>query len=187
MPEQKTLTQENFQQLLKWLDADDESAGMKYETIRRRLIRLFVCRGCYEAELLADQTIDRVCSKVPDVVPDYVGDPAIYFVGVANKIHLEWLRHEKRERDAIYIDPKNDLPDNGREYNCLESCLEKLPPDAREIILEYYRDEKHAKIVRRKELAENLGISMGALQIKASRIRARLLICVKDCVAEKIK
>jgi DNA-directed RNA polymerase specialized sigma24 family protein len=185
MPEKQILTDENFQLLLKWLDDDDESAGERYEQIRRRLIRLFVCRGCHEAELLTDKTIDRVMSKVAEIAPGYVGNPAFYFVGVANKVYLEWLRDQKREREATFIDLTSDPPDEGREYHCLEICLKKLPADARETILEYYRDEKHAKIVRRKNLAERLGITIGALQIKASRIRARLLDCVSDCVGGK--
>jgi len=43
--------------LLGWLSTNEASAAEKYEKIRARLIRLFVGRGCYEAEMLADQTI----------------------------------------------------------------------------------------------------------------------------------
>ena len=186
MPTDLSITQEGFRLLLSWLDSNVESAGEKYERIRARLIRIFVGRGCYEAELLADRTIDRVISKVPQIQSSYVGEPAAYFYGVANKIHLEWLRSQKKETDII------EIPDRGSEqvdeaeveYDCLESCLEKLEATAREMILEYYRDEKRAKIERRKGLAEKLGISIGALQIKASRIRAKLSACVSECVAD---
>ena len=168
--------------LLGWLGANHESAAEKYEKIRARLIRLFVGRGCYEAEMLADQTIDRVIAKVPQIRSGYVGEPAAYFYGVAHKVHLEWLRHQKREREATFIDLTAAEEDEGAEYSCLESCLDKLSPDAQNMILEYYRDEKRAKIERRKALAQARGISIGALQIKASRIRATLSQCVKGCV-----
>ena len=185
MPTDLSITQEGFRLLLNWLDTNVELAGEKYERIRARLIRIFVGRGCYEAELLADRTIDRVISKVPHIQSTYVGEPAAYFYGVANNIHLEWLRTRKHEVEII------EIPDKGAEttdegdlgYDCLESCLEKLSTDAREIILEYYRDEKRAKIERRRALAEARGISIGALQIKTSRIRATLSTCVGDCVA----
>ena len=185
MPENFPITQEDFQMLLGWLATNEESAAEKYEKIRGRLIRIFVGRGCYEAELLADRTIDRVIAKVPQISGDYVGEPATYFYGVANKIHLEWLRKQKQEREATFIDLTLEPEEEGCEYTCLESCLDELPADAREMIVEYYRDEKRAKIDRRKGLALRLGISIGALQIKASRIRARLSACVSECVAGK--
>lgn len=187
MPDSHSITAENFQTLLSWLDDNAESAGEKYEHIRRRLIRIFIGRGCHEPELLADRTIDRVTSKLPQISSTYVGEPAIYFYGVANKVYFEWLRDQKRGREKVFIDLTADPADNDNEQECLESCLEKLPRDARELILEYYRDEKSAKIERRKNLATRLGISIGALQIKASRIRSRLLDCVNDCVSKKIK
>ena len=175
--------------LLGWLDTNVESAAEKYEKIRQRLIRIFIGRGCYEAELLADRTIDRVIAKVPQIGDGYVGEPAAYFYAVAHKIHLEWLRAQKRERQVTFVDSTSDVSDakeeEGAEYSCLESCLDRLPRDSREIILEYYRDEKRAKIERRKGLAEKLGVSIGALQIKASRIRSKLSSCVNDCVAER--
>jgi len=188
MPDNASINQESFRLLLGWLDSNHESAAEKYEKIRQRLIRLFVGRGCHEAELLADRTIDRVTVKVPQIVSDYVGEPAAYFYGVAHNIHLEWLRSQKRQHEIPFIDltaeSKPEEPEEP-EYHCLESCLGKLPQDAREMILEYYRDEKHAKIVRRKGLAEKLGVSMGALQIRASRVRAKLSSCVSDCVQKE--
>ena len=58
------LTKEAFDALLGWLDPNREVAGQKYEVIRRRLITIFSCRGCAEAEDLADETINRVASKL---------------------------------------------------------------------------------------------------------------------------
>lgn len=186
MPTNQSITQEGFEMLLGWLDRNVDSAAEKYERIRQRLIRVFIGRGCHEAELLADRTIDRVIAKVPQIGDGYVGEPAAYFYAVANKIHLEWLRTQKREREVTFVElTAEPEEEEGPEYGCLESCLEALPRESREIILEYYRDEKRAKIERRKGLAEKLGISIGALQIKASRIRSKLSTCVSDCVAAK--
>ena len=184
MPESQSITAEDLQTLLGWLDPDKESAGEKYESIRQRLIRLFIGRGCCEPELLADRTIDRVITKVPQIVSSYDGEPAAYFCGVANNIHHEWLRNQERERKAVFIDTTAEHNEDDAEYACLERCLGELSDDSRELILEYYRDEKRAKIDRRKKLAKSLGISVGALQIKASRIRTRLLKCVGDCAKD---
>lgn len=88
---ENTITQESFDTLLGWLDHNREIAGQKYEKIRQRLIRIFAGRGCFEAEELADETINRVTLKLPQFVETYIGEPALYFYGVADKIHHEWL------------------------------------------------------------------------------------------------
>jgi DNA-directed RNA polymerase specialized sigma24 family protein len=172
-----SLTQEAFDGLLAWLDADREQAGRKYEAVRRRLIQIFTCRGCRDAEDLADETINRVTLKVPEVAPGYTGDPALYFYGVAQKVHLESLRRKP------HVPPNPSAPpDLELEYECLERCMERLPPSQRELVLEYYREDRRAKIDFRKELARRLGVELNALRIRAHRIRTTLRECVRECV-----
>lgn len=177
------VTHENFRLLLSWLDPEPDVAAKEYERIRLRLIKFFSCRGCYEAESLADNTIDRVTLKAPKIVKEYVGRPDLYFYGVAKNIHKEWLRAVERERHISSIDftVTEDVID--QELDCLESCLDKLSAETRELVLEYYRNEKRAKIETRKNLASRLGISTGALQIRVSRIRAQLSVCVSECIS----
>jgi len=185
------LTQDAFDTLLSWLDADRERAGRKYQEIRVRLIKIFTCRGCYEAEELADETINRVIARVDDVVNGYQGDPALYFYGVSQKVQLEYTR-KSRFRDAevsVDIAAVDPIPadasltdDIEREYECLERCLEHLPADNRKLVLEYYQQEKRAKIDHRKLLASELGIAVNALRIRAHRIRRALEGCVHDCL-----
>ncbi len=186
MAEENLINPETFDLLLSWLDRNREAAAEKYETIRRRLIRVFAGRGCFEAEELADATFDRVTQKLPHITETYVGDPALYFYGVADKIHLEWLRRQKQKSrfDAAEI-VESDKSALEIEYECLEKCLKKLPEDQHYLIVEYYREEKRAKIENRRKLAENLGINSGAMQIKASRIRTHLKECLRGCIAEK--
>ena len=169
------LTQESFNQLLGWLNTDPDQAGKKYEEIRFRLIKIFTCRGCLVPEDLADETFNRVAKRVPEIAATYVGDPALYFFGVANNVHLEFLR---RKRDPV--PPRRpELPQESElEYQCLEQCMQRLSSRSRELIMQYYQDEKRAKIDHRKELAEKLGIALNALRIQAYRIRASLQECV---------
>lgn len=86
----RPVSREAFDQMLVWLDTDRERAGQKYEEIRYRLIKIFVCHGCIDPEGLADETIDRVIHKVPEIAPNYAGNPALYFSGVARYILLEY-------------------------------------------------------------------------------------------------
>jgi DNA-directed RNA polymerase specialized sigma24 family protein len=176
------LTQESFARFLFWLDPDPDEAGKKYETIRRKLIRIFVCRGCICPEDLSDETINRVIRKAQDFAESYEGDPALFFYGVANHVHLEYLR--KRPIPPQPLQNK----ESGRvevEYECLEKCIEQLLPRSRELVIQYYQEDKQAKINYRKALASRLGIPLNALRIRAFRIRMSLYQCVLQCLGEK--
>jgi RNA polymerase sigma factor (sigma-70 family) len=176
------LTPQNFDALLLWLNPDREQAGQKYEEIRRRLIKIFTCRGCYEPEDLADETINRVVKRLKDIEAGFTGDPSLYFYGVASKVHLEYVR---RKPVALSPPPRQDSDELEREYECLERCIERLTPENRELVTQYYQEEKRAKIDHRKRLAERLGIALNALRIRAHRIRGTLQQCVQDCLEEE--
>jgi DNA-directed RNA polymerase specialized sigma24 family protein len=183
MTKAHTLTQEDFNGLLEWLGQDREQAADKYEAIRRRLIRIFISRGCHHAEELADETINRVTFKLKEIRPNYVGDPALYFYGVANKVHLEYVRKPA----SIMPPPPLDPPDETeQEYACLEKCMAQMPGKQRELVLQYYAEDKRAKIDHRKELAEELGIALNALRIRVHRIRCLLQECMQSCLEQKL-
>jgi DNA-directed RNA polymerase specialized sigma24 family protein len=65
------------------------------------------------------------------------------------------------------------------QLGCLEHCLEKLPVESRKLIVDYYRFETHEKVKHRQTLAEQLGIPLNALRIRAHRIRVDLENCAK--------
>lgn len=181
MKKEWVVTQQAFDSLLGWLDEDREQAGQKYEKIRLRLIKIFTCRGCAEAEDLADETINRVVSKVGEIGNSYEGDPALYFYGVAQKLHLEYLRlnHPKPVQRPVSVET---AADREAEFECLDRCVEKLSTENRDMVLRYYAEEKHAKIENRKRIADEMGIAVNALRIRAHRIRLVLQNCVKGCL-----
>jgi DNA-directed RNA polymerase specialized sigma24 family protein len=181
------LNQENFDRLLEWLHPDREEAGRKYKIIHTRLIKFFMCRGCAQAEEMADDTINRVCRKAKEIVPSYEGDPALYFYGVAKKIYFEHTHKNSSPTKALSpsvaaVETSDELE---REFACLERCMQQLKPDNRELVLQYYQDEKSAKIDHRKELAVQLGIALNALRIRAHRIRASLYECILKCLEQQ--
>ena len=176
------LTPEAFEKLLAWLNPNREQAGKKYEEIRRRLIIILTCRGCICAEDLADETINRVARKVPEILDGYVGDPALYFYGVAHKVHLEYVR---KKPEPLPPAPPDSLEETEQEYECLEQCMKRLTSKSRELVLEYYQEERRAKIDRRREQATRLGIAANALRIRAHRVRANLQDCVFECLEQR--
>ena len=88
------LRKSDFEGLLERLDPDRDSAGRKYEALRRKLIKFFEWNGCSPAEDLADETLDRVARRltgadVAQVVP--------FAWGVAQHVRQESARRMRRE------------------------------------------------------------------------------------------
>lgn len=174
------ITQEQFDSLLTWLgNTDRELGAVKYETVRTGLVRVFITRGFNDAEDLADETINRVITRLPDILDDYDGEPTRYFHGVARNIIRETVRRKEisAEVSAVWIDPQP----SSAELECLEQCLESLPEHKRELILDYFVYEGHDKIEYHKEMAAELDISEGALRGRVYHIRAHLVECVREC------
>ena len=178
------ITWEQFEALLTWLDNDRESAGLKYEVIRSGLLRVFVSKGLNDAEDLADETINRVIARLPDIRDNYCGEPARYFHGVARNIIRETVRRKEITVEvptiAVFVDPII-----GTELECLDACLRVLTPEKCDLILDYYLYEGHNKIEHHKRMAANLGISHGALRGRAHHIRTGLEECVRQCIGRK--
>jgi RNA polymerase sigma factor (sigma-70 family) len=188
MPKRWTPSEEDFERLFNWLDANRDRAGEKYEAIRQNLIDTFEWRGCHIAEEMADETINRVLRKLPKLIPTYKGDPALYFYGFVNNMMLEYNRTATTR--SLPIEPeKLKLSDTGketaqreREAECLDKCLETLGESNRVLILRYYEAEGMAKINFRRDLAKDLGLATNALRVKIHRLRAELHRCISDCL-----
>jgi DNA-directed RNA polymerase specialized sigma24 family protein len=174
------ITREQFDQLLQWLNPDRDKAAERYEWIRGRLIKIFVSRGSHAPEELADATINRVARLLPEIRPGYVGEPAHYFPAVANFIWREWLRKQKVPPVLPPI-PVAPSEEDELDYACLQKCLSGLPKPERDLVIGYYQEEKHAKIDHRREVAQQMGLAMNALRIRACRIRRNLAECMKLC------
>jgi DNA-directed RNA polymerase specialized sigma24 family protein len=182
MPSNDAITPDAFNTLLEWLDPDREEAGRKYEIIRGGLIKMFITRGCIEAENLADRTIDRVATRVKKIRDTFIGDPASYFHGVARKIYLEHVKI--RREDPSEIDPAvEEVPSAfGTELECLRECLNNLSAEQVILVLEYFLEESSAKILHRKTMAAELGVDPGTLRIRVHRLKTFLENCVKKCL-----
>lgn len=172
---------DGFDDLLNWLDPDRESAGRRYELIRAGLVRIFVSNGFSDAEDLADVTLVRVAGKLAQIREEYVGEKERYFYGVARNIIHEARRRrevatgEIPERAAPPVRPSD-------RYDCLMECLGRLPLAKREMILDYYLYAGADKIEHHRRMAEEVGISDGALRKRAHHLRRNLEACVLECV-----
>ena len=170
-----------FDALLEWLDADREKAAVRYELIRAGLIRIFVSKGVSDAEYYTDEAIDRVIRRLPEIQAGYVGDPARYFHGVARNIVMEAGR---RREVATEVLPQGFQPEPPKSdtSECLTKCLQQLPRDKQEFILDYHLYQGHEKVVHHREMANELSITEGALRTRAHHLRVNLEKCVLRCI-----
>jgi DNA-directed RNA polymerase specialized sigma24 family protein len=194
------LTQVAFARLLTWLDDGVDSHGEMYLEIRRRLANYFDRRHRPAPDDLADETLNRIARTLEEVGEISVRPPARYCYVVARFVLLEDLR--QREHTPLVFDEPWSIDAltniSGRRHesaeqtalrerrlDCLERCLEKLKPEQRELIIDYYRDTRRQKIERRREMAKRMGITTNALGIRACRIRDALEACVSACCEEE--
>lgn len=186
------LTKEALDALLDWLHPDREEAAREHERIRRRLIRLFLGRGCPAAEELTDETINRVTLRVPEL-SNFQGDKALFFFRVADFVHREWIKEQRRLRTEPLDNNHNGVSGNWVEPDsqfkekldeCLRRCMAELSEENRSLFLDFNDKERRAKIEHRKTLANQCGITVNALRIKAHRIRIQLRECITKCLEE---
>src|SRR5215475_10281818 len=178
----RDITDEDLNKFLSWLDPDGEESGRKYREIHRCLTGIFIRRGYVNAEEMADQAIDRVIHRIARDDSFECADRIPYCVKDAYNLHIE----RQRKKPLVLESPAVDAnPDAEKEDLCLEHCLSQFQPDQRNLILAYYRDDKRAKIDCRKNLAEELGMTIEDLRLKIHRIKAKLRPCVKDCLAQE--
>ncbi|HET9711148.1 MAG TPA: sigma-70 family RNA polymerase sigma factor [Pyrinomonadaceae bacterium] len=180
------LTQDALEKLLNSFSPDRDQAAADYELMRRKLVRFFEWRGIDAADDHTDETINRVARRIDE--GQAIDNLKSYFYGVARMVYLEALRD--REHAPIALD--DAIQDLRKEITqeieqdprvvCLDRCLESLPPQNRYLIVNFYEEEKRAKIELRQDLADKFQISINALRIRAHRIRVNLEECITTCL-----
>jgi DNA-directed RNA polymerase specialized sigma24 family protein len=162
--------------LLAALDADRDRASVAYGQLRERTAGLLRWWGASDAEELADLTLDRVARKLEEGVSIANGSFAAYVRGVARMVFYESRRRPRLQRaDALYLAPQTSSDSD--LLDCLELSLAALDPYDRNLVLRYYDEGKPAEV--RRLLAEELGLTMPALRIRAHRLRVQLERCVQ--------
>lgn len=192
MPE---LSSESLRLFIEYLDPDDaRAAAERYETLRLKLTRCVVWKGCPEsqADALADEVIDRVAAKI--AAGANIENLNAYACEVLRYV---WLEHSRRRREdtagddlpEIAVEPVVPVLDHPDErLNCLRKCMNEVVPgdNDRLLIVGYYDADAGKKNKdQRKELAAKLGLTMTTLKVKACRLRAKLEKCINHCV-EKV-
>lgn len=180
-----------FRRLLQWLDEGPDSDGQKFLEMRGCLMSYFDRKNCSAPDELADETLNRVARRLEEEGAIESETPAKYCYIVARFVFMEYLRETQKgavtldeiRRQRHGDDSTTAAVDDNKEkmLNCLGRCTSKLEPVNRELITRYYVGKERVKIENRRSLAEELGITMNALAIRACRIRDKLEACVRQC------
>jgi len=180
---ERDLKSADFDGLLQRLHPDRNSAAERYEDLRRKLMRFFRWNDCFPGEELADQAFDRVARKLGS---EQIHDVPAFLWGVARNIVREF---RKRPPTVNFEElPPLRQPHTShaelslieqkvreRRLQCLRKCLEQLTASDRELFLAYEYFAGKARSTR--QLAERFGISVGALQTRAHRVKHRVEKC----------
>lgn len=177
--------------LLEYLDSNPEIAGEKYVDERLKLVRFFEQNGVNSSEELADTTLDRVAQKLS--AGEKIENIGGYSYTVAGFVLREYRKKAAKtepltveEIDASKL-AAGDQENAEKELrlSCLDDCLERLPPETHELIIEYYNPDGRHRAENRQALADRLGIKRMALSNRAQRLREKLEKCIEDCYKRK--
>jgi len=184
-----TSSQTDFDKFLALLDANRETAGVKYESLRVRLIKFFVWRNCEMAEELADTVFDRILRKIAE--GEAIQNINAYSATIAQFVFKENLRNPALLSESLEENPnvqhfveKDSSETNETEnlrFDCLEKCLSAMDLETRRLLIAYHDTDERTMIPTRKLLAETLEISLNTLRIRVCRLKSKLENCVRDC------
>ena len=175
------LNAKSYSLLLKALSPNEEAAASLFIKLRDSLVRFFELKGDVDPIQSADETLDRVSTKLQSVV---IEEMTRYSFGVARLIFLENLRKLQREEKAL----KDYSIDNDRQastddddpYAWMRDCFGELPDESKGLLSAYFADMPRNELDEERErLAGSMGVSLNSLRLKVFRLRRRLEDCVR--------
>jgi DNA-directed RNA polymerase specialized sigma24 family protein len=176
--------------LLEWLDPGVGSRGERLVEMRRRLVAYFDRRHRLAGEALADETFRRIRDGLELGVVLPGTSPAHYCFAVAKQVLLEDIGREgtaNRAGDAwLFVDATTVPAVESAEHTdphanqsaVVGRFLEALPPAARRVVLEYYRDTRSTGSDHRRSMAARMNMTPTALGLRASQLRDSVMASI---------
>ena len=176
------MSPEDFARFLESLSPDREEAGRLYIRLDKRLVGFFDMKGISDSTGAAVETLKRAAERL--VGGADVPQMEKYCLGIARNVAKEWWRRERRGEEAFQRFIANLADDSADEVerieHVLKPCFEHLKDAEQELLVAYcFVPEGLSRAEHRRQLADKLGVSVGALRIQVSRLRDRLEECVE--------
>jgi len=186
------------EQLFPYLDANEQRAWERYGTICCKLITFFENKITVDPVDCLNKTFDRVVENISKGKIDQIPIEDNYFLKVAWYIFKEsWRKAQNTESIEDLSEGKIPPTDTEEEEDenlervkkeqrleCLDKCMKELPENLQKLIINFHKCSGAEGIRIRKKMAKKLKITGNALRIKANRIRAKLGICLDNCLAQ---
>jgi len=152
------------------------SLWTEYNRLGGKLATFFGSRGAADPRELAHESLFRIVKKIRTGVA--IRDIDAYASVVARYVWFEELRKRKRHVELAHAndlptvrwrpDPRDSEMDHKRA--AVDSALMELPSLDRETLLTYYGEDA----VTHRELARQLGVTLGSLRVRTCRIREKV-------------
>ena len=181
------LSKPQLDALLAALGSDTDPVGARYVKLREKLADFFLWNRSDRPQEDADEAMDRLAKRLAE--GELVVKVASYAQKIARLVLLESNARSRREATVTQFSVMltADRSQEGRgdkTFNCLEPCLEKLPPESRALIVDYYSGKGGALIEARRQMALRLGVSTNTLRNRALRVRRELEECITRCAED---
>jgi DNA-directed RNA polymerase specialized sigma24 family protein len=152
----------------------------EYRRLRASLVRTFRASGLPDPDDLADEVVQRLLANIAG--GETVRSLMAYAGTIAYNVTREEIRRLSRQRGLLSIDRTQGTPrDSDAPARCLARCMEQLDPADRKLLQDYYSLDGRERIRRHRALAQELGLTAGALTVKVWRLRKRLEACISEC------
>ena len=173
---------QHFSRLLTFLCADDpDEAGRRYLRLHQKLEGYFRTRGVADTSAAADETLDRAGRRIAEGTD--VPNVDNFCLGIARFIIKEGWRLNTRESTAFlqFLEQhEHATAEQIDRFSFMNTCFEELPQYDRNLLNAYCAALRgRARAQHRRELAENLGLTVSALRIRVTRLRQGLEDCLK--------
>jgi DNA-directed RNA polymerase specialized sigma24 family protein len=171
----------SFDALLAVLGPTPDQSAAAYRQLHARLTRFFALNNAADPADLADRTLDRLARSLES---REIASPVAFALGIARLLLKEEARARAKEIDAArdwtaVTDPASDLAEKEDLLARLDRCLDRMPPERREMLRAYYGWAGSTRIEHHRLLAGRLGVSVHALRNRLLRARADLSICME--------
>ena len=182
------MSREDFARFLGCFSPDPDEAGERYNCLQKKLVGFFGLKGISDSTGATYETLKRATEKL--VGGADVPDMERFCLGIARNVAKEWWRRERRE-EAVFQRFLKGLADNSAEEverleHVLKPCFERLKVEEQRLLVAYCSiPEGMSSAEHRRQLADELGITVGALRIQISRLRDRLEECVKGRLTDR--
>jgi DNA-directed RNA polymerase specialized sigma24 family protein len=169
-------------------DPDRSLALQRYQRLQQRLIFFFMRHRSIFPEDLADEALNRLARALFE--GRSIANLEAFALGVARMVLREEQARILREQRSYQEAERNrkdftlTSSESDSEIEAQEAQLASLPPAARTMLTQYHAGSGAGRIAGRQQLAQEMGLSMGALRKRVFDLQSSIRLGLKRALGE---